>query len=410
MLDRVNEYILSSRKKTINKPNDKVPYPFNAPSTVFYTDFFYWDLYFINKGLLFSKMDKQVENNLRNMMHFVNTLGYVPNSTSKYLIDRTQPPVFPLAVYDLYRYRKDKKVIETFIDAIIKEHDFFQNRRMTEIGLNAFLCDDATNDYDKIMAHYVGLHDRVNEESDDKEKQYKIGRNIIAIAESGLDFNARFKTKDCNIAAEEFAQIDLNSWLYADEIVISKMLLAINRKEESERFLQLANKRKELMDKYFLDKKTGLYKDYHLKTGKHSEIITAANIYPYALGISKDKEGCLKIFKDLELEYGVSTAKYRGKDDFYYQWDYPVMWGETTYLTYVALKNVGADLEASRVREKYLNVIRKQFELTGKLWEKYDARDGSIMNIEYDAPPFFGWTASTYQLFYQPDNELIKIL
>ena len=163
------------------------------------------------------------------------------------------------------------------------------------------------------------------------------------------------------------------------------------------------------MDKYFLDKKTGLYKDYHLKTGKYSEIITAANIYPYALGISKDKEGCLKIFKDLELEYGVSAAKYRGKDDFYYQWDYSVMWGETTYLTYVALKNVGADLEASRVREKYLNVIRKQFELTGKLWEKYDARDGSIMNIEYDAPPFFGWTASTYQLFYQPDNELIKI-
>ena len=86
------------------------------------------------------------------------------------------------------------------------------------------------------------------------------------------------------------------------------------------------------------------------------------------------------------------------------------MWGETTYLTYVALKIVGADLKASRVREKYLNVIRKQFELTGKLWEKYDARDGSIMNIEYDAPQFFGWTASTYQFFYQPDNELIKIL
>ncbi len=31
--------------------------------------------------------------------------------------------------------------------------------------------------------------------------------------------------------------------------------------------------------------------------------------------------------------------------------------------------------------------------------KKNNVRDGSIMNIEYDAPSFMGWTSSTYEIF-----------
>ena len=128
------------------------------------------------------------------------------------------------------------------------------------------------------------------------------------------------------------------------------------------------------------------------------------------MGVSNDPKGCLKVLKDLEMNNGLSTAKYRGENEIYYQWDYPVMWGETVYIAYLALKNVGLDKDAERIKDKYLNTVKKQFDLTGCLWEKYDARDGSIMNIEYDAPPFMGWTAGTYQLFSTLDSDLIKII
>ena len=118
------------------------------------------------------------------------------------------------------------------------------------------------------------------------------------------------------------------------------------------------------------------------------------------MGISKDKESALKVFNKLELECGVSAAAYR-KEEKYYQWDYPVMWGETILIIYFALLNVGALEEAERVKNKYTSTIEKQFSLTGQLWEKYDARDGSIMNVEYDAPPFMGWTAATYEIFVE---------
>ena len=58
-----------------------VPKPYVSPSMDgMYTDLYYWDVYFINLGLMIDGYDKQVENNLDNMAYFIDTLGYMPNS------------------------------------------------------------------------------------------------------------------------------------------------------------------------------------------------------------------------------------------------------------------------------------------------------------------------------------------
>ena len=398
MKNKILDFIEENWPKTIVKDSEELPYPYTSPNTNMFSNFYYWDLYFINKGLLLSKMPEQVESNIRDMVYFVNTLGYVPNSSFSHMRNRTQPPVLTLCVWDLYQYTKDKNIIIKYIDALLKEHHFFQTRRMTSIGLNSYMCDDKTNSYEDIMDHYKCLVDRVYDYSDDPTIQYQIGRDIIAVAESGLDFNARFKTKDRLMAASEFAHLDLNCWLFAVETRLSEMLNIIERIDKSQEFVSLANKRKALIDKYFFDKEQGIYVDYHLNDGKHSHVVTAVSLYPHAMGISKDKESALKVFKQLELENGFSVAAYR-EEKQYYQWDYPVMWGESTFIIFLAMLNVGAINEAKRVMDKYMATIEKQFKLTGLLWEKYDARDGSIMNVEYNAPPFMGWTASTYQIF-----------
>ena len=405
MKNEVLEYIKNNWDKTFVKAKDDVPYPFSSPSFSHFVDFYYWDLYFINKGLLLSGYDDQVRNNLLNMKYFINTLGYIPNSNAGDMKYRTQPPVFPLCVWDLYKYKNDKKVIEEFIDEILKEHEFFQTRRMTSIGLNAYMCDPLTNDEKRIRVHYKYLKDRAHEESDDLNIQYEIGKDIIAVAESGLDFNARFKTNTRLMAASEFAHLDLNCWLYIDEIRIAEMLDILNRKDDAKAIRNTALKRKELMNKYFLDKDE-IYKDYHLKDGYHSEVITAVNLYPYAMGISNDQEGCLKIFNQLKLEHGISAAAKRSENEVYYQWDYPVIWGETNYIAFLACLNCGLTKEARYTIEKFKNTVKTQFEKTGCLWEKYDGRDGSIMNVEYNAPPFMGWTASTYQIFATFDVDI----
>ena len=131
--------------------------------------------------------------------------------------------------------------------------------------------------------------------------------------------------------------------------------------------------------------------------------MTCVSLYPFAFGISRDRESALKVLNKLEYEHGVSCAEYRG-EDIYYQWDYPIMWGEVSLIVYAALKNVGADKEAKRVKDKYMATIETNFEKTGKLWEKYDSRTGEISNVEYASPAFMGWTAASYQLFAQGND------
>ena len=397
MKEQILEFINTNWKNTI-KSNGELPFPYSTPNTGIYSDFYYWDLYFINKGLLLSNMPEQAENNIKDMVYFVEKLGYVPNSNSGEMRNRTQPPVLTLCVWDLYQYTQDKNTINKYIDSLIKEHTFFQERRMTEIGLNAYMCDDKYNSYESIMNHYRYLACRAGESSEDPQIQYQIGRDIIAVAESGLDFNARFKTNKRKMAASEFAHLDLNCWLYAVEVRLSQMLSVINRNEEAEQFKRLAAHRKELINRYFFDKEQGIYLDYHLSDGKHSKVVTAVSLYPFAMGISKDKESVLKVLKQLEFDSGVSAGAYH-KDGPFYQWGYPVMWGETTLIVVLSLLNVGAIKDAERIINKYMSVVEKQFKITGLLWEKYDSRDGSIMNAEYDAPPFLGWTAAVYEIF-----------
>ncbi|HBM70580.1 MAG TPA: hypothetical protein DD377_04365 [Firmicutes bacterium] len=399
MENKVLTFIKTHWEKTVQPAREDVPFPFNSPcENSFYTDFFYWDLYFINKGLLATNLSKQAENNLDDMAYFVNKIGYVPNSNG--LLNRSQPPVFTLCVYDLYLFKKDINVIKKYIDVLLKEHDFFMKKRMTPIGLNSF--GDSASDKE-IMEHYFMHCDRVKEYSRDPKKQYVIGKDIIAIAESGLDFNMRFKTKESKIAAHEFAHLDLNCWLYLVETRLEEMLLLIDRKEEGNEFNNLRKERKEKINKYFFNEKEGLYLDYNYINNTFSKVLTCVSLYPFAFGISRDRESALKVLNKLEYEHGVSCAEYRG-EDIYYQWDYPIMWGEVSLIVYAALKNVGADKEAKRVKDKYMATIETNFEKTGKLWEKYDSRTGEISNVEYASPAFMGWTAASYQLFAQGND------
>lgn len=389
-MKEVIDYINSNWNKTIREPQNGVPFPFTSPSIDgIYSDFYYWDTYFTNMGLLLSGNVSQVENNIKNMAYFVNTLGYIPNSNT--ILTRSQPPLFTRSVYDFWKETDDIKVLQKYLPAVIKEHEFWQTKRMTEFGLNCYKCTTSEED---VMLHYKYLSDRVKEYSDDPKTQYRIGKNIIIIAESGLDFNMRFITDKSRIAADEFLHLDLNCFLYDAEQKLIEMLLALGKNEEADIYIKRSEKRLEQIHKYFITN-DGIYLDYNFTNGSYSKIITAVSLYPYALGISKDPVGAKKVLDVLECSYGVTVSPNRG-NDIYYQWDFPTMWGETTILVYWAFKNCGLFEDAKRIAQKFISVVDNNFIKTHKLFEKYDATTGLVSNAEYDAPEMMGWTAAAY--------------
>ena len=123
-------------------------------------------------------------------------------------------------------------------------------------------------------------------------------------------------------------------------------------------------------------------------------------MYPFAFGLSDDNEGAQKVLARLELPYGVSACEYRGADALYFQWDYPCIWPAATMLSCQAFQRLGLHDIAQRIAQKYMAAVDKNYLETGRLWEKYDGRDGSIaVTTEYATPPFFGWTAAVYVVF-----------
>ena len=141
--DPVTAYILENWENTIRRPGDTVhgmvrlPKPFTVPcAKVMFTDFYYWDTYFTNLGLMRSGLDGQAENNLDNIKFFIDNLGYMPNAN--HLLDRSQPPLFTRGVYDLYKFRGDEGVIRKYIDAVLRELSFFRADRTVFEGLAAY--------------------------------------------------------------------------------------------------------------------------------------------------------------------------------------------------------------------------------------------------------------------------------
>ena len=54
-----------------------------------------------------------------------------------------------------------------------------------------------------------------------------------------------------------------------------------------------------------------------------------------------------------------------------------------------------------RIAEKYNKVVRDNYNVTGKIWEKYDANTGKVAQTlqEYGTPEMMGWSAAVYRYF-----------
>ena len=101
----------------------------------------------------------------------------------------------------------------------------------------------------------------------------------------------------------------------------------------------------------------------------------------------------------METAYGVACCENR--DDLAgLQWDYPNGWACLQYITVQALLRYGHKEDAYRLAGKFVNMIDRNYEQTGNLWEKYNICTGEpSVSKEYETYPMMGWTAGIYVAF-----------
>lgn len=401
MREKVCQYIDKNIEKTVrfkisNKSKIQISYPFNVPCiNEGFTDFYYWDTYFTNFVYYSKNKGEQAKNNLCNMKEMVEKLGFIPNAD--HLTDRSQPPLFARGVYDYYIFNnKDKNIIKFFIDAMTKEYEFWMKERITPCGLN---CYGSNSDSKTLRAFYGRMCERLGlTEKDNDENTF--AKNLLAIAESGWDFNPRYDTDDGRFRCCDFAPVDLNSILYDVECKLSYFYEVLGDLDKSKKYVCFAKNRKNLMMKYMFNKNDGLFYDYNFVKNEYSKVLSSASFLPLAMNIFLDKKTAKILFERLCTNFGLLTCEFRGENVIYQQWDFPMMWPPSVYFAVTGLMNCCENDLAMKLAEMYCKTVENSFAKTSKLWEKYNALKGiEGLNYEYNTPEMLGWTAGVYMLF-----------
>lgn len=377
-----------------------LPRPYSVPCIRgAFQDMYYWDTYFTNVGLLCDGDTAQAANNIIDIAHLVERVGYMPNGSNVALLNRSQPPYLALMVRDLLDATADTAMLRAVMPALEREYRFWMTERITPVGLNRY--GHSATDVE-LTAFYMGIAPRVGIDpmapATDSVKT-RIGAHLLAEAESGWDFNPRFEGR-----CMDFCPVDLNALMYGFERAMAGFERMLGRSDGRE-WDARAESRRRLMSRYLTDAATGVMFDYDYRRGRLSAVLSAASMWPLWMGVATEEQAAATVgycLPRLEAPHGLYTCE-PGEAPRAFQWDAPNGWAACHLAAVEGLMRYGYRDDARRLARKYVDSLVAIHAATGQLWEKYNVVEGSIrVQDEYPMPgDFMGWTAGVYQCLYR---------
>ncbi|XP_022911040.2 trehalase-like [Onthophagus taurus] len=388
-----------------------VPNGFIIPGGRF-KEFYYWDSYWIVRGLLICEMYETAKGILGNFLSIVDKFGFIPNGGRVYYLQRSQPPLLTKMVKDYYDATKDLTWVSSNIEIVIKELEWWLNKRFVSVNLE---------DKSYRMAAYTSASLGPRPESysediatvqifeSDEKKQY-VFNQLKSAAESGFDFSTRWifdenGTHFANISFTETSRVipvDLNAILYGAFNDLSYLCSILSKSDQEKRWKNEADSLKDAISNVLWDENDGIWYDFDNKLKRRRAFFAASNLAPLwtqAYDTTKSKEygmkaaGYLVREKITSYKGGIPTTLYNSNE----QWDFPNAWPPLQSIVVNGLRSTEAqeamDL-AKTFAENFVEAARIGFERENAFFEKYDAvQQGQYGGGgEYQVQTGFGWT------------------
>ncbi|MEJ5104429.1 trehalase family glycosidase [Chryseobacterium sp. MYb328] len=383
----------------------KLPKPYIVPGGRF-NEFFYWDSYFIMLGLQVSGRVEMMENIVENCSYLIQNVGFVPNASRTHFLSRSQPPYFSLMLQLVAETKNDETIYSKYHDTLEKEYAFWMSGEEEVESNTGIKRVVKTQDGDILNRYYDAeneprpesyLIDIEDQESASGEEFY---RNIRSACESGWDFSSRWLADGEHIQTIEtlnLAQVDLNCLLWHLETTLATSSALQNLKDKENYFTERAAKRRHMINKYFWDESTKIYRDYHIKKNTKTSSEHIAALYPLFLGLADQKQAeavAETIFEKFLYPGGLVTTTKKTEQ----QWDLPNAWAPYQWLGFKAMKNYGFNETAEQIKNNWCSNVERVYQNTGKLMEKYNALDTETIagGGEYPNQDGFGWTNGVY--------------
>ncbi|VEN45451.1 unnamed protein product [Callosobruchus maculatus] len=390
-----------------------VPNTFIIPGGRF-KEFYYWDTYWIVKGLLLSDMLETARGMVENLLTMVERFGFVPNGGRIYYLNRSQPPVLTLIMWDYVKVSQDYEFLQKYLHVLDKEMDFWLTKRLVQVtheGVTYNLAHyDSESDTPRPESYIEDLETCAQLAHLGEDHLYECYTDLKSGAESGWDFSSRWLfAKDGSlsmdlkdISTRRNVPADLNAFLYKAFHILSKFCKILHQEERAEHWEKYANEWQEAINKVLYNEEDGVWYDYDLKLEKHRRYYFASNLTPLWAGAvnPEDKARIGGRCAEYLLKQGIRDLRGGVPMSMYpsgQQWDYPNAWSPYQNLVIIGLhksNNETAQELAKELAHKWVNSNVKAYHENKVMFEKYSAAQAGQFGGggEYQIQSGFGWS------------------
>ncbi|VDN04914.1 unnamed protein product [Thelazia callipaeda] len=384
-----------------------VPEEFIVPGGRF-REFYYWDAYWVVKGLAASGLHNAIRKMIINFVSIVKRYGFVPNGGRVYYLQRSQPPMLIPMVYEYFELTHDIAFVNQVLPTLIKEYEFWQNNRAINVS------DEKGNIYTVFNYNTKSNVPRPESYRVDiihashlpAEKRAKFYTDIASAAESGWDFSSRwFKDKLTieSIETTDIIPIDLNALICWNLEILQYLLKRTENYSKSKIFRDKREALRFAMLVVFYNKTEGTWFDYNLRTESHNTDYYPSLAVPLfgecyqPLNLARPQQIVEYLNKTGAFHYpgGVPTSLVKNTHQ---QWDFPNGWSPINHMIIEGMRkssNPVVQEQAYHLARKWILGNYRVFRETGKMWEKYNVI-GNVQQPgiggEYDVQDGFGWS------------------
>lgn len=380
---------------------------------------YYWDTYWIVRGLLVCDMVETARGVVGNLLDDVRNLGFVPNGGRVYYLDRSQPPLLTDMVLAVYEAAPNKTWLEESLPALEQEYNFWMDPARGHVytlgedsgRLNVYRSSASTPRPESYKEDFATASKAEQSLGRSKEEVYN---QLRSGAESGWDFSSRWLDAGIGASGKEgtalgsiktssVVPVDLNSFLYRVELGLAKAHSLLGTTAAAANYEAAAARRAEAMGKLLWDEGRASFRDWRSDAeGGKGAASAVTSISDYALPLwagllqGQRAEQALGSLRQSGLlqEGGAATTVLRTGE----QWDAPNAWAPLQLMLIEGLQALktsgGAEELGTTLASTWLNNCYLTWQRTGHMQEKYDAGEPgkSGGGGEYEPQIGFGWS------------------
>lgn len=374
-----------------------------------FKEIYYWDTYWIVRGLLISEMKDTARGIIENFLYLVKTLGHVPNGSRVYYKQRSQPPLLTKMVAQYINYTQDYTWLRKNIDTLEDELNYWINNRQVKVSVNGINF----RLYQYNAPSYGPRPESYREDVLTASSTSDVNKTYIELksaAESGWDFSSRwiFDAQGGNnenlthIQTTRVIPVDLNSFIYDAFNNLSQLYKSLGNFVKAALWKKRAAVLEQAINLILWNDKAGIWQDFDVELKKHRDYFYASNIAPLWVKLGdayKNTRTIQQILKYLTKEGiqnypgGTPTSTISSGE----QWDMPNAWPPLQAIVIQGLRNA-QDRDAKDMAEKLAHMWVKAnyigYQETEEMFEKYDANEPGQFGGggEYTVQAGFGWT------------------